>query len=62
MSGAGTKDERLTYRLVRGHWDRPRWEAVKQAYARKYGRPLVSRVKGETVRDQEKVLVGIIGP
>jgi annexin A7/11 len=38
-----------------------RWEAVKQAYQRKYGKSLKSRVKGETTGDYEKVLLGVIG-
>lgn len=48
MSGAGTKDERLIWRVVRGHWNRPRWEAVKGAYQVRYGKPLRRRVEGET--------------
>ena len=48
MAGAGTKDERLTWRIVRGHWNRPRFEAVKQAYQRTYGKSLKKRVEGET--------------
>jgi hypothetical protein len=48
MAGAGTKDERLTWRIVRGHWNRPRFEAVKQAYQKTYGKSLKKRVEGET--------------
>lgn len=36
MSGMGTKDEQLVYRITRAHWDRPRFEAIKQAYQAKY--------------------------
>ncbi|CAD6586364.1 MAG: hypothetical protein CYPHOPRED_003522, partial [Cyphobasidiales sp. Tagirdzhanova-0007] len=48
MHGAGTKDRQLIWRLVRCHWDRPRFEMVKQAYQAKYRKSLVARVKGET--------------
>ena len=61
MSGLGTKDERLAWRIIRGHWERNRWEAVKAAYQRKYGRSLKSRVKGETTGDFEKILCAVIG-
>lgn len=53
MSGMGTKDERLTWRIIRAHWNQPRWQAVKQAYQRLYGKPLEKRVKGETTGDFE---------
>lgn len=29
MAGMGTKDERLTWRIVRSHWNRPRFNAIK---------------------------------
>lgn len=48
MAGMGTKDERLVYRVVRGHWCKPRWEDVKRVYKAKYGKSLSSAVKGET--------------
>lgn len=48
MAGMGTKDERLIWRVVRGHWNRPRWEAVKNAYQQRYGKPLRRRIEGET--------------
>jgi annexin A7/11 len=48
MSGMGTKDERLVYRVVRGHWCKPRWEDVKRVYKAKYGKSLASAIKGET--------------
>jgi annexin A7/11 len=48
MAGMGTKDERLVYRVVRGHWCKPRWEDVKRVYKAKYGKSLSSAIKGET--------------
>lgn len=62
MSGAGTKDERLIYRIVRAHWERPRFEEVKRAYAATQSRKgLKARVEGETSGDYERFLVAIIG-
>lgn len=48
MAGMGTKDERLVYRVVRGHWCRPRWADIKRVYKAKYGKSLSSAIKGET--------------
>lgn len=59
MSGAGTKDERLIWRIVRGHWDRQRWNNVKMAYRGMYGKELSKRVKGETTGKYEDMLVAM---
>lgn len=56
MAGLGTKDERLIWRVVRAHWERPRWEAVKAAYQRTYGKPLNARIRGETSGDYGRLL------
>lgn len=62
MEGAGTKDERLTYRIVRAYWKggRPYITGVKQAYETKYKKNLIKRVKSETSGDYEKLLVAIL--
>jgi annexin A7/11 len=60
MEGAGTKDERLCYRLVRLHWNKPRFQAIKQQYQTTYRRTLRKRVEGETTGKYEKALVAII--
>jgi len=60
MAGAGTKDERLIYRLVRLHWNRPRFQAIKSAFEATYRTTLRRRVEGETTGKYEKALVGII--
>jgi annexin A7/11 len=54
------KDLILLYRLVRAHWDPNRLEAIKDAYRRRYGKPLEGRVKGETSGDYQKLLVAIV--
>jgi len=62
MSGMGTKDERLIYRLMRAHWDRMRFEEVKRAYAATQSKKgLKSRVDGETSGDYKRFLLSIIG-
>lgn len=53
MSGMGTKDERLIWRIVRAHWNRARFEAVKQAYQGMYGKSMRKRVEGETTGKYE---------
>lgn len=60
MAGAGTKDERMIYRIVRAHWDRPRFGAIKNQFHSNYGRTLKRRVESETTGKYEKALVAII--
>ncbi|EAU92494.2 annexin A4 [Coprinopsis cinerea okayama7 len=48
MAGLGTRDSTLIYRTMRGHWDKKRFEGVKQAYRNRYGKTLEARIKGET--------------
>ncbi|KAL7413054.1 hypothetical protein BDY24DRAFT_390471 [Mrakia frigida] len=62
MKGMGTKDERLIWRIVRAHWDRPRFEAIKRAYMGLYGQTLQARVRGDTSGDYQKLLVAVVGP
>ncbi|GAA6035917.1 hypothetical protein JCM8097_005162 [Rhodosporidiobolus ruineniae] len=40
----GGKREELLWRLIRLHWDRPRFLAVQQAYKQKYRKPLADRL------------------
>lgn len=61
MSGAGTKDHLLVNRVVRVHWDRNHMQQVKGAYQHKYHKGLVSRIKGETSGDYEKLMVACLG-
>lgn len=60
MKGFGTKDKELGWRVVRNHWDRQRFNAVKDMYQRKYRKTLEKRVEGETSGDQRKVLLALI--
>ncbi|KAJ4467255.1 hypothetical protein J3R30DRAFT_3718159 [Lentinula aciculospora] len=60
MKGFGTKDKQLIRRIVRYHWDKPRFEAMKAAYQKKYRKPLESRIAGETSGDYKKLLVAIV--
>lgn len=60
MQGMGTKDERLTYRVVRLHWDKQHTAAVKSAYYQMFGKDLIQRVKGETSGDYERLLIACL--
>jgi annexin A7/11 len=60
MHGLGTKDELLINRVVRFHWDRAYMAQVAAAYQRKFGRSLVTRIKGETRGDYEKLMVACV--
>lgn len=60
MAGMGTKDQQLIYRLVRAHWNPERFEAIKDAYKRRYGRLLENRVRGETSGTYRDLLIAIV--
>lgn len=60
MAGFGTKDTQLVYRLVRAYWNPARMEGIKDAYQRRYNKPLLNRVKGETSGAYQKLLMSII--
>lgn len=59
MKGAGTKDYLLVSRVVRSHWDKNNMEMVKKAYQQRYGE-LAKRIKGETSRDYQKLMLACI--
>ncbi|KIX06075.1 uncharacterized protein Z518_04049 [Rhinocladiella mackenziei CBS 650.93] len=52
MTGFGTKDTLLVQRVVRVHWDRMHMDQVKRAYAHRYKKDLIQRVKGEIHSDK----------
>jgi annexin A7/11 len=52
MSGIGTKDNLLVARVIRVHWNRAHMDQVKRAYAHKYKKDLIKRVKGEIHMDK----------
>ncbi|KAL4943739.1 hypothetical protein BDV06DRAFT_220902 [Aspergillus oleicola] len=60
MKGMGTKDEKLVVRVTRVHWDRHHLENVKRAYQHKYKKDLISRVKGETSGDYQRLMVAML--
>ena len=60
MSGAGTKDQMLVSRLVSLHWNRQHMQNVRTAYQRRYGKDLVSRLKGELSGDYERIMVAMV--
>ncbi|KAF8587615.1 Annexin [Ramaria rubella] len=61
MHGMGTKDERLIYRVIRAHWNRARFQVIKQAFHQKHGKTLLARVRGETGGDYRDFMSAIIG-
>ncbi|EKV06434.1 Annexin [Penicillium digitatum] len=61
MSGMGTKDERLVFRVVRVHWNRNHKEMVKRAYHHRFGKNLIDRVRGETSGDYQRLMVALLG-
>jgi annexin A7/11 len=62
MSGPGTKDVLLVQRVVRVHWNHAHKDQVKKAYAFRFKRDLIQRVKGEIHFDKhyEGVLVSCL--
>ncbi|KIV90569.1 hypothetical protein PV10_07857 [Exophiala mesophila] len=60
MAGLGTKDNLLVSRVVRLHWDKALMDQVKRAFAHKYKRDLVTRVRGETSGDYQRLLVAML--
>ena len=56
-------DSRLTgriYRLLRCHWNRPKFASIKSQYQTRYRTTLRKRVEGETTGKYENALVAII--
>ncbi|KAF2729572.1 Annexin [Polyplosphaeria fusca] len=60
MAGLGTKDTLLVQRTVRAHWNRQHMQQVRQEYQKKYKKDLVSRIKGETRGDYERLMVACV--
>lgn len=60
MAGLGTKDVLLVQRIVRAHWNRQHMQAVRAEYQKTYKRDLVSRIKGETRGDYERLMVACV--
>jgi annexin A7/11 len=49
------------YRVIRAHWNRPRFQAIKQTFHQKYGKTLLARVRGETSGDYKDFMSAVIG-
>jgi len=62
MAGPGTRDQLLVNRVVRIHWDRAHLDQVKRAYAHRYKRDLIQRVRGEIHLDKhyENLMVAVL--
>ncbi|KAJ3571545.1 hypothetical protein NP233_g3688 [Leucocoprinus birnbaumii] len=60
MTGKGTRDEQLVYRLIRASWNPEMMRAVKLAYRQRQGEDLDARVIDETSGSYQKLLVKLI--
>lgn len=62
MEGVGTKDERLTYRIIRAYWmgGQPHLQGIKNAYQEHYHQSLIKRVRSETSGHYEHLLVAVL--
>jgi len=60
MAGWGTRDMTLVYRIMRAHWNRPRFERIQDAFENRYGRTLEDRVHGETSGAYRDALLMVI--
>lgn len=60
MKGMGTKDNLLVQRVIRNHWNPAHKDQVKRAYAHRYKKDLISRVKGEVSGDYQKLMIAVL--
>ncbi|KAL9106859.1 MAG: hypothetical protein Q9227_008192 [Pyrenula ochraceoflavens] len=60
MKGVGTKDDLLVNRVVRVHWTRDHMDQVKRAYAHRYKKDLIQRIRGETSGDEQRLLIACL--
>lgn len=60
MAGMGTKDNLLVNRVIRNHWNAAHKDQVKRAYAHRYKKDLISRVKGEVSGDYQKLMIAVL--
>lgn len=60
MAGMGTKDALLVERVVKVHWNKMHMDQVKRAYAHRYKKDLISRVRGEVRGDYEKLMIACL--
>lgn len=63
MEGPGTRDERLTYRIIRAYWKgggHQYLQGVRQVYQERYHHNLIKRIKSETSGHFERMLVTLL--
>ncbi|KAM0793171.1 hypothetical protein ACM66B_000645 [Microbotryomycetes sp. NB124-2] len=56
LDNAGSRNEALSWRIIRMHWDRSRFVQVEEAFRQKYGRTLIERVSRETAGPLKEML------
>ncbi|KAF9058608.1 hypothetical protein BDP27DRAFT_1432480 [Rhodocollybia butyracea] len=59
MKGKGIRDMELVRRIIRYHWNKPRFEEIKKAYHQKYSTTLDGRISGEIGGDYMRIMVAI---
>ena len=60
MKGIGTKDNLLVNRVIRNHWNPAQKDQIKKAYAHRYKRELISRVRGEVSGDYRRLMIEVL--
>jgi annexin A7/11 len=60
MKGLGTKDTWLIWRIVRAHWNRPRWGHIQQAFASMYNKSLYNWVESETSGAYRDLMLALV--
>ncbi|KAG6829044.1 hypothetical protein H0H92_005875 [Tricholoma furcatifolium] len=62
MEGLGTQDNKLVWRVVRAHWDTPRFESIKVTYFQRRKETLDHRITKETSGSYRNLLLEIVKP
>ncbi|KAI5481521.1 Annexin family protein [Pseudohyphozyma bogoriensis] len=60
MEGVGTRNEALSWMLIRAHWDRPRFKRVQKCFQQKYKKSLLSMISDDTSGTFRELLRSII--
>lgn len=55
-----SKDKRLVYRLTAIYWDQARFNAVKEGYKKRFGKPLTVEAKDRLSGDFEKLVLALV--
>ncbi|KAK4054841.1 hypothetical protein OIV83_000765 [Microbotryomycetes sp. JL201] len=56
LDSTTSRNETLSWRIIRLHWDRERFVSIQQAFKQKFGKPLLERVTRETTGPLKEIL------